>query len=70
MTEQEPMTDEYALQYALETLQDLDEHCDNDEQRAELNEVIQTLSSMKASYEQCSFGFLTLETEEEENGEA
>lgn len=51
MTEQEEiMTDEFALKYAIETLQDLDEHCDNDEQRAELSQVIGVLSSMLQSY--------------------
>jgi len=51
MTEQEEiMTDEFALKYTLETLQDLDEHCDNDEQRAELSEVISVLSSMLETY--------------------
>lgn len=48
--DEEIMTDEFALKYALETLQDLDEHCDNDEQRAELSEVISVLSSKLETY--------------------
>jgi len=48
--QQEMMTDEFALKYAIETLQDLDEHCDNEEQRAELSEVISVLTSMLETY--------------------
>ena len=66
-TEHEPMTDEQALQYAIEALTDLDAQCNTEEERAELNETIQTLESMKKSYEDCTFGFLTLDDEEVEN---
>jgi len=52
----EIMTDEDALQYALETLQDLDEHCDNDEQRAELAEAISVLGSMLDTYQSMTRG--------------
>lgn len=68
MTEQtEIMTDEDALQYALETLQDLDEHCDNDEQRAELSEALSVLGSMLDTYSTLSCN-ITLG--EEEDGKA
>ena len=70
MTEQEPMTDENALEYALCVLQEQDVHCSTDEERAELSEVIHTLSSMKDSYESCNFGFLTLDDEEQEHEQA
>jgi len=51
MTDQEEtMSDELALSYSIETLRDLDEHCDNDEQRAELSEVVSVLSSMLQTY--------------------
>jgi len=70
MTEQELMTDETALQYAIEALCDLDAHCSTEEERAELTEVIHTLSSMKKSYDDCTFGFLTLDDEEGEDVEA
>lgn len=61
------MNDEFALNYAIETLQDLDEHCDNDEQRAELSEVVSVLSSMLQTYSsfQCN-----VTIEEEEDAEA
>ena len=36
-----------ALQYAIEALCDLDVHCNTEEERAELNDVIQTLESIK-----------------------
>ena len=68
MTEQtEIMTDEDALNYALETLQDLDEHCDNDEQRAELSEALSVLGSMLDTYSTLSCN-ITLG--EEEDGKA
>lgn len=63
--QEEIMTDEFALNYAIETLQDLDEHCDNDEQRAELSEVISVLTSMSESYKHCSFGLVSIEEEED-----
>lgn len=50
MTEEEIMTDEFALKYAIETLHDLDEHSDNDEQRVELAEVVSVLKSMLETY--------------------
>jgi len=57
MTEQtEIMTDENALNYAIKALQDLDEHCDNDEQRAELAEAISVLSSMLDTYQSMTKG--------------
>lgn len=64
---EEMMNDEFALNYAIETLQDLDEHCDNDEQRAELSEVVSVLSSMLQTYSsfQCN-----VTIEEEEDAEA
>jgi|TARA_R100000005_G_C4977387_1_gene188322 hypothetical protein len=68
MNTQEPMTDEHALQYAIEALCDLDVHCNTEEERAELNEVVHTLTSMKKSYDDCTFGFLTLDDEEDNNG--
>lgn len=46
------MDEKLALQYAVETLQDLDEHCDNDEQRAELSEVICVLGSILGEYQE------------------
>lgn len=49
-TLEEIMSDEFALKYAMETLQDLDEHCDNNEQQAELAEVINVLSSILDTY--------------------
>ncbi len=67
---QEPMTDEHALQYAIEALSDLDAHCSTEEERAELTEVIHTLSSLKKSYDDCTFGFLTLNDEEVANEQA
>ena len=70
MNTHEPMTDETALQYAIEALCDLDAHCSTEEERAELTEVIHTLSSMKKSYDDCTFGFLTLDDEEESNEQA
>ena len=68
MTEQEPMTDEEALKYAIETLEEAEMlfGVNDDEDKAELSEVIHTLSSLLDSYEKCSFGFLTLEDEEDE----
>ena len=67
MTEQEPMTDEEALKYAIETLEEAEMHFELiDEGKAELAEVKQTLGSLLESYEKCSFGFLTLEDEEDE----
>tara|TARA_R110000765_G_scaffold308384_4_gene402064 strand:+ start:2119 stop:2292 length:174 start_codon:yes stop_codon:yes gene_type:complete len=47
----EEMTELEALQYALETLQDLDEHCNNDEQRAELSEVVGVLACIRDEYQ-------------------
>lgn len=64
--QQQHMTDEYALQYTLETLQDLDEHCTNDDQRAELSEVISVVRSILDSYENCSFGLLQVGEEDVE----
>ncbi len=40
-----------ALQYAIEALCDLDVHCTTEEEREELNEVIQILESMKGGQE-------------------
>ena len=51
-------------------LEEQDVHCSTDEERAELSEVINTLSSMKDSYESCNFGFLTLDDEEQEHEQA
>ena len=65
--EHEIMSDETALQYAIETLQDLDEHCDNDEQRAELSEALSVLGSMLDTYSTLSCN-ITLG--EEEDGKA
>lgn len=48
---QEMMTDEHALQYAIEALCDLYVHCNTEEEREELNEAIQTLESMRKSYD-------------------
>ena len=45
------MTDEHALQYAIEALCDLYVHCNTEEEREELNEAIQTLESMKKAYD-------------------
>lgn len=70
MNTHEPMTDEHALQYAIEALCDLDVQCTTEEERAELSETIQTLESMKKSYEDCTFGFLTLDDEEDNNEQA
>ena len=65
MTEQtEIMTDEDALNYAIKALQDLDEHCDNDEQREELAEAISVLSSMLDTYSTLSCN-ITLGGEED-----
>jgi len=65
MTEQtEIMTDENALNYAIKALQDLDEHCDNDEQREELAEAISVLSSMLDTYSTLSCN-ITLGGEED-----
>ena len=69
-TEHEPMSDEQALQYAIEALTDLDVRCNTEEERAELSEAIQTLESMKQSYDECNFGFLTLDDEEVKNEQA
>jgi hypothetical protein len=61
----EPMSDErQALQYAIEALTNLYARCNTEEERAELSEAIQTLESMKQSYDECNFGFLTLDDEE------
>jgi hypothetical protein len=70
MTEQqnEIMSDEDALRYSLETLVDLDDHCTSEEQRAELAQVISVMESLLDSYENCTFGQLTIG--EEEDGEA
>jgi len=70
MTEQqnEIMSDEDALRYSLETLQDLDEHCTSEEQRAELAQVISVMESLLDSYANCTFGDLTIG--EEENDKA
>lgn len=64
-TLEEIMSDEFALKYAMETLQDLDEHCDNNEQQAELAEVINVLSSILDTYTtlECN---ITLEEEDVE----
>tara|TARA_R100001082_G_scaffold94917_1_gene61995 strand:- start:899 stop:1111 length:213 start_codon:yes stop_codon:yes gene_type:complete len=70
MNTHEPMTDEHALQYAIEALSDLDVQCTTEEERAELNETIQTLESLKKAYDDCTFGFLTLDDEEESNEQA
>ena len=70
MNTHEPMTDEHALQYAIEALSDLDVQCTTEEERAELNETIQTLESLKKAYADCTFGFLTLDDEEESNEQA
>jgi len=60
MIEQEPMTDEEALKYAIETLEEAEAHYTLDEgATAELHEVTQTLKNILDSYEKCSFGFLT-----------
>jgi hypothetical protein len=65
MTEQTKiMTDEDALNYAIKALQDLDEHCDNDEQREELAEAISVLSSMLDTYSTLSCN-ITLGGEED-----
>lgn len=64
----EIMTDEDAIRYSLETLVDLDDHCTSEEQRAELAEVISVMTSLLDSYENCTFGQLTIG--EEEDGEA
>lgn len=65
MTEQTKiMTDEDALNYAIKALQDLDEHCDNDEQREELAEAISVLSSMLDTYSTLSCN-ITLGEEED-----
>lgn len=66
---QEPMTDEEALKYAIETLEEADANFQLDEEStAELHEVTQTLKCILDSYEKCSFGFLTMEGNED--GEA
>ena len=64
----EIMSDEDAIRYSLETLVDLDDHCTSEEQRAELAEVISVMTSLLDSYENCTFGQLTIG--EEEDGEA
>ena len=62
---QEPMTDEEALKYAIETLEEADAHYTLDDiSTAELHEVTQTLKAILESYEKCSFGFLTAGGEE------
>ena len=67
MKQNEIMTDEEALKYAIENLEDAERLLDiPDEDRAELAEAIHTLKSMLESYEKCSFGFLTLEDSEDE----
>ena len=67
MKQKEIMTDEEALKYAIENLEDAERLLDiPDEDRAELAEAIPTLKSMLESYEKCSFGFLTLEDSEDE----
>ena len=59
MKQKEIMTDEEALKYAIENLEDAERLLDiPDEDRAELAEAIQTLKSILDSYEKCSFGFL------------
>tara|TARA_R110000824_G_scaffold395054_2_gene595335 strand:- start:3152 stop:3361 length:210 start_codon:yes stop_codon:yes gene_type:complete len=66
MKKQEPMTDEEALKYALETLEEAEAHYTLDEEAtAELHEVTHTLRSILDSYEKCSFGTLTLGEEED-----
>ena len=70
MTEQTKiMTDEDALNYAIKAfvkhIQDLDEHCDNDEQREELAEAISVLSSMLDTYSTFSCN-ITLGEEEDD----
>lgn len=64
--DEEIMTDEEALQYSLETLNDLEAHCDNDEQRAELAQVISVITSILDSYTTCTFGLVPVEDEEDE----
>lgn len=67
MEEKEIMSDEEALKYAVQTLQEADDLLEiTDEERAELAEVIHTLSSLLDCYEKHSFGFLTLEDEDNE----
>ena len=78
--EHEIMSDETALQYAIETLEEIQQSFEesfhlsleevDDEERAELSLVIQTLSSMLTSYADCSFNFLTLDDMEEEDAQA
>ena len=66
MKQKEIMTDEEALKYAIENLEDAERLLDlPDQDRAELSEVIHTLKSLLDSYEKCSFGFLTLGDEED-----
>ena len=60
MKQQEPMTDEQALKYAIETLEEADAYYTlDDASTAELHEVTQVLKNLLDSYEKCSFGFLT-----------
>jgi len=67
MKQKEIMTDEEALKYAIENLEDAERLLDlPDHDKAELAEVIHTLRSILESYEKCTFGFLTLEDEEDE----
>lgn len=71
MIEQEPMTDEEALKYAIETLEEAEAHYTLDEgATAELHEVTQTLKNILDSYDKCSFGFLTMSDEEQEDAQA
>ena len=66
MKQKELMTDEEALKYAIENLEDAERLLDlPDHDKAELAEVIHTLKSLLDSYEKCSFGFLTLGDEED-----
>jgi len=64
----EIMSDEDAIRYSLETLVDLDDHCTSEEQRAELAQVVSVMTSLLDSYENCTFGQLTIG--EGEDGEA
>tara|TARA_R110000824_G_scaffold401664_1_gene613477 strand:+ start:3699 stop:3911 length:213 start_codon:yes stop_codon:yes gene_type:complete len=67
MTKQEPMTDEYALKYAIETLEECEYLYDPEEDaKVELHEVTQTLKYILDSYEKFPFHDLNLHLEEED----
>jgi len=61
----EIMSDEEAIRYSLETLVDLDDHCTSEEQRAELAQVVAVMESILDSYENCTFGQLTIGEDED-----